>query len=312
MLKRLILPALLLISAAAPGFADDTDAMKSAGATEMARPAGATEESTVKITRGGETIVGTLEMPKGAVKPPVVLLLHGFTGSRDELAIKGTNEGIFSRTARILAERGIASLRIDFTGSGESSGKWEDMTATSEIADGIAAFDWLKTSELVDPTRIHVLGWSLGGLVAAHVAAERPVASATLWAAAADPTYNFAHFIGPEAVEAAIADPDPARVVEMTLPWGIKTKLKTNFFKSLTTVDPVAAITRYKGPLFVIVGTKDIIVTPQPAAGEIFLTYHDGPEKIMILPTDHGFDAVTGPETVDTMAAASLAFIEGK
>ncbi len=312
MLKRLLLPALLFVTAAAPAWADDTAALTAAAASVLARPAGATEESTVKITRGGETIVGTLEVPKGVAKPPVVLLLHGFTGSRDELPIKDTDEGVFSRTARVLAERGVASLRIDFTGSGESSGKWEDVTTGSEIADALAAFDWLKASDLVDPARIHVLGWSLGGLVAAHVAAERPVASATLWAAASNPSFNFAHFLGDAAVGAAISDPDPAKVVEITLPWGAKTRLKTEFFKSLVSADPVAAIAHYKGPLFVIVGTKDTVVTPQPAAGEIFLTYHDGPEKIMILPTDHAFDAFTGPATVDTMAAASLAVIEGK
>ena len=312
MLKRLILPALLLIGAAAPALADDTEAMKTAAASVLAMAPGTTEESTVKITRGDATIVGTLEVPKGVSKPPVVLLLHGFTGSRDELPIKDTNEGVFSRAARILAERGIASLRIDFTGSGESSGKWEDVTATSEIADGLAAFDWLKASDMVDPAKIHVLGWSLGGLVAAHVAAERPVASATLWAPVANPAYNFAHFLGSEAVGAAIDDADPDKVVEILLPWGAKTKLKTAFFKSLTSTDPVGAIGHYTGPLFVIVGTKDTVVTPQPAAGELFLTYHDGPEKIMILPTDHAFDAFTGPATVDTMAAASLAFIEGK
>ncbi len=312
MLKRLILPALLMIGGAAPALADDTEAMKAAATSVLAQAAGATEESTVKITRGGDTIVGTLEMPKGVVKPPVVLLLHGFTGSRDELPIKDTSEGVFSRTARILSERGVASLRIDFTGSGESSGKWEDVTATSEIADALAAFDWLKASDLIDPTRIHVLGWSLGGLVAAHVAAERPVISATLWAPVGNPAYNFAHFLGNDAVEAAIADPDAQKVVEITLPWGAKTRLKTAFFKSLVSTDPIGAIAHYKGPLFVIVGTKDTVVTPQPAAGETFLTYHDGAEKFMILPTDHAFDAFTGPATVDTMAAASLAFIEGK
>ena len=41
-------------------------------------------------------------------------LLHGFTGSRDELAVAGTQEGVFSRTARLgngdsLSKRSICS-----------------------------------------------------------------------------------------------------------------------------------------------------------------------------------------------------------
>jgi len=278
----------------------------------LAAPAGAFEETVVKIGRDGETIVGTLAVPKGAEKPPVVLLLHGFTGTRDELPIAGTKEGVLSRTARLLAERGVASLRIDFTGSGESSGKWEDMTPQGETADALAAFDWLKAQDGVDGDKIHVLGWSLGGLVAAHVAAERPVASATLWAPASNALYNFSHFLGGEAVEKAIASPDPDAVIEMKLPWDATTKLKARFFQSLPTADPVGAIAKYDGPLLVIVGTKDTVVTPQPYAGQVLLDYHDGPEGLMVLPTDHAFDAFTGPDTVDLMAAASLSFIQGK
>ncbi|MBN9016191.1 MAG: alpha/beta fold hydrolase [Rhizobiales bacterium] len=313
MLKRLALSAALLAAAAGLARAEDvTDKLKTSAAEVLARPAADYVESRVEIKRGDATIVGTLTLPKGAEKPPVVLLLHGFTGSRDELPIEGTKEGVFSRTAHILAARGLASLRIDFTGSGESSGKWEDMTPQGEIVDALAAFDWLKTQTNIDPAKIHVLGWSLGGLVAAHVAAERPVVTATLWAPASNALYNFSHFLGSEAVEKAIASSDPDAVIEIKLPWGATTKLKARFFQSLVTVDPIAAISHYSGPLLVIVGTKDTVVTPQPFAGESFLAYHDGPEGLMVLPTDHAFDAFTGPQTVDLMAAASLAFIEGK
>ena len=313
MLKKLALSAAFLAVALGAASAEDVTAkLSDAAKTVLATPAGAFEETVVKISRDGETIVGTLAVPTAAEKPPVVLLLHGFTGTRDELPIAGTKEGVLSRTARLLAERGVASLRIDFTGSGESSGKWEDMTPQGETADALAAFDWLKAQDGIDGDKIHVLGWSLGGLVAAHVAAERPVASATLWAPANNALYNFSHFLGSEAVEKAIASPDPDAVFEIKLPWGATTKLKARFFQSLPTVDPVGAIAKYDGPLLVIVGTKDTVVTPQPYAGQVFLDYHDGPEGLMVLPTDHAFDAFTGPDTVDLMAAASLSFLQGK
>ncbi|MCX5496896.1 alpha/beta fold hydrolase [Kaistia dalseonensis] len=310
MLRKLLLSSFMLIAIVGSAIAEDATArLTEAAKATLARAPGEVVETTVKIARGKETIVGTLALPKGVAKPPVVLLLHGFTGKRDELAIEGTKEGVYSRTARILAERGLASLRIDFVGSGESSGKWEDTTTFSQIADAIAAFDWLKTETDIDPAKIHVIGWSLGGLVASHLAAERPVASATLWAAVANPVFTFGVVLGKEALDKAMAAKDPNELIEGTLPWGAKTTLKAAFFQSLVVTDPVAAIARYDGPLFVIVGTKDTVVTPQPQAGEIFLTYHEGEESLMILPTDHGFDAFTGPATVDLMAAASLDFI---
>ena len=311
MLRKWLLASVMLAAIVAPAAADDVTAkMREASKIALSQPAGSVDQSNVKITRGDETIVGTLALPKGIEKPPVVLLLHGFTGKRDELAVTGTDEGVYSRTARLLAERGIASLRIDFVGSGESSGKWEDTTTFSQIADAVAAFDWLKKQENVDTAKIHVIGWSLGGLVASHLAAERPVASATLWAPVANPAFNFSVVLGQEAVDKALASKDPNELIEGTLPWGAKTSLKVPFYKSLFSTDPVAAIAQYSGPLFVIVGTKDTVVTPQPASGELFLNYHSGEEGLMVLDTDHGFDAFTGPATLDEMVGATLSFIE--
>ncbi|MBN9348951.1 MAG: hypothetical protein J0I48_22580, partial [Devosia sp.] len=144
MLRKWLLASIVLAAIVAPAAADDVTAkMREASKTALAQKAGGVVESNVKIARGDETIVGTLALPKGVEKPPVVLLLHGFTGKRDELAVAGTEEGVYSRTARLLAERGVASLRIDFVGSGDSSGKWEDTTTFSQIADAVAAFDWL-------------------------------------------------------------------------------------------------------------------------------------------------------------------------
>jgi dienelactone hydrolase len=311
MLRKWLLASVMLAAIVAPAAADDVTAkMRDASKIALARPAGETTESTVKIARGDETIVGTLALPKGVEKPPVVLLLHGFTGKRDELEITGTKEGVYSRTARLLAERGLASLRIDFVGSGESSGKWEDTTTFSQIADAVAAFDWLKKQDNVDASKIHVIGWSLGGLVASHLAAARPVDTATLWAPVANPAFSFGVVLGQEAVNKAMASKDPNELIEGTLPWGAKTSLKVPFFKSLFATDPVAAIAQYDGPLLVIVGTKDTVVTPQPAAGQLFLNYHTGEEGLMVLETDHGFDAFTGPATLDEMVGATLSFIE--
>ncbi|WEK50547.1 MAG: alpha/beta fold hydrolase [Candidatus Kaistia colombiensis] len=311
MLRKWLLASVMLAVIVAPAAADDVTAkMREASKIALARPAGAVVESNVKIMGGDETIVGTLALPKGVEKPPVVLLLHGFTGKRDELAIAGTEEGVYSRTARLLAERGIASLRIDFVGSGESSGKWEDTTTFGQIVDAVAAFDWLKQQDNIDAAKIHVIGWSLGGLVASHLAAVRPVDTATLWAPVANPAFSFGVVLGQQAVNKALASKDPNELIEGTLPWGAKTSLKVSFFKSLFATDPVAAIAQYGGPLLVIVGTKDTVVTPQPAAGQLFLDYHNGEAGLMVLDTDHGFDAVAGPATLDEMVGATLSFIE--
>lgn len=95
-------------------------------------------EEVVAFDVQGERVVGTLRLATG--KPqPVILLFPGFGGVRDELQIPSQGKGIFAYIAGSFASLGFSSLRIDFRGSGESDGLFENTTYSSQIADGIAA-----------------------------------------------------------------------------------------------------------------------------------------------------------------------------
>lgn len=265
----------------------------------LATPALAAEVD-VTIETGSGNIIGTLETPEAA-NPPVVLLLHGFTGSRHELPVKDTDEGVFSRTARLLAEAGYASLRIDFRGSGDSDGNWEDTTFSGQIADATAAIDWLKTQSNVDASRLGIIGWSQGGLVAAHAASARPddVDATVLWAPAVFPLHNFEPLVGAETLVNALAA-EPGQAFTFKLPWGAETTLKAAFFHEMATTSTVGAVSDYDGPLKVIVGTRDTVVAPQPALGQVLMTYHNGVESLSVVDSDHVWNAFGGPQTIDT------------
>jgi fermentation-respiration switch protein FrsA (DUF1100 family) len=79
-----------------------------------------------------------------------------------------------------------------------------------------------------------------------------------------------------------------------TLPWGAVITLDRPFFEELYTTDPIAAISGYDGPMQVVVGERDDVVTPQPYYGETYLTHHDGREELVVLDGDHVFDVFTG------------------
>lgn len=271
----------------------------------LATPALAAEE-TVTIDTPLGPVVGTLETPEGA-PAPVVLMFHGFTGSRDELPVANTQEGVFSRTARLLAEQGIASLRIDFRGSGESPGAFADTTFEGQVADGLAALDWLEANPAVDGQRLAVIGWSQGGLVATAVAgrSDKPDAL-VLWAAVADPEESFGGIVGAETLAKGLEAGDAA--IPVTLPWGAVVDLKRGFFEGVTTFDPPAELASYAGPLFVAHGTQDTTVLP--SAVDTFLAAHEGEESKWIAEMDHVFNAFTGPETLDQMVAETVDFLQ--
>lgn len=273
----------------------------------LATPALAAEE-TVTIDTPLGPVIGTLETPEGA-PAPVVLMFHGFTGSRDELPVANTDEGVFSRTARLLAEQGIASLRIDFRGSGESPGAFADTTFEGQVADGLAALDWLEANPAVDGQRLAVLGWSQGGLVATAVAgrSDKPDAL-VLWAAVADPEESFGGIVGAETLAKGLEAGDAA--LPVALPWGATIELKRGFFEGVTTFDPPAELASYAGPLFIAHGTKDTTVLP--TAVDTFLAAHEGEESSWTAEMDHVFNAFTGPETLDQMVGETIGFLKPK
>lgn len=263
-------------------------------------------EEIVRFESSGGEVVGTLSLPEGD-PAPVILLLHGFTGVRDELAVATTDEGVFSRTARLLREAGFASLRIDFRGSGDSSGDFADTTFEGQIADGLAAADWLRADPRVAGDDLGLIGWSQGGLVATAVAGRSGMPKAVaLWAAVATPEAAFRGILGDTVVDAGLAT--GAVPLEITLPWGAMIGLKQPFFEQLATLDPTAEIAAYTGPLFVAQGTLD--TTVPPANADLLIAAHDGAEDVFIAEMDHVFNVFTGPETLDRLAAATIDFFE--
>ena len=96
-------------------------------------------------------LAGILEMPEGT---PVAFAIfaHCFTCGKDFLP--GT------RVSRGLAEKGIATLRIDFAGLGKSSGKFQESSFLTNVDDLLMAADWLKTHHAAPSL---LVGHSLGG-----------------------------------------------------------------------------------------------------------------------------------------------------
>ena len=258
----------------------------------------------VTIPSQGKTMVGTLALPEGE-PAPVVLLFHGFTGTRDELPIPGTEDGVFSRTARLLAEAGYASLRVDFIGSGESEGDFADTTYEGQVADGLAALAFAQGDARVQGDAVHIIGWSQGGLVATAVAGRSDAPEAVaLWAAVADPKATFSGLLGPEVMAKGQSTGTTPMLIK--LPWGAETSLKQGYFDGVATFKPTEEIASYAGPLFVAQGTLDTVVPP--VSQDQLLAAHEGEEVAFTREMDHVFNVFTSPETLDEMVAATISF----
>lgn len=93
---------------------------------------------------------------------PVVILMHGFNSSK--------NMPLLRDIADKLEENGIATVRFDFNGHGQSYGRFEDMTIPNEIEDASKVYEYV--SHLPNVTSISLSGHSQGGVVASMLAGE--------------------------------------------------------------------------------------------------------------------------------------------
>lgn len=118
------------------------------------------------------TLAGTLSLPQGQGPFPAIVLVAG-TGhnTRDETV---WDHRIFQVLADAFARRGIAVLRYDKRGVGESGGDYDAATTADFADDAQAAVDFLKTRDDVDPRHIGMLGHSEGGIIVPMVAARDP------------------------------------------------------------------------------------------------------------------------------------------
>jgi putative redox protein len=138
----------------------------------------------VEFISGEHKLSGLLESPESEVKF-YALFAHCFTCGKDIAAA--------SRISRALVSKGIAVLRFDFTGLGNSDGDFANSNFSSNIQDLIAAADFLRTQ--YQAPRL-LIGHSLGGAavlgVAQHV--EEAMAVVTIGAPsdAAHVAHNFA------------------------------------------------------------------------------------------------------------------------
>ncbi|WP_324718219.1 alpha/beta fold hydrolase [Carboxydochorda subterranea] len=207
----------------------------------------AVKESRVGIPHGDHEIPAVFTEPadpQGAV--PAVLLIHGFASHKDEVG------NFYKRLASQLAAHGVASLRFDFPGSGDSTLPFEVNTVALQVAEARRALEYLASRPSVDPNRMGIVGFSLGGIVAAAVAAgDTAVRALALWSTPGDTPAAFADLYA-RYYQASIR----SDAVEADLGFR-KVHLSRAFFDSLFASFPLHDIAGYQGPLLVIAGEKD-------------------------------------------------------
>ncbi|MEO0428787.1 MAG: alpha/beta fold hydrolase [Pseudomonadota bacterium] len=298
--------AALLGLAALCGFAHNSaQASQIEGCAPPSASSSAAEERELVIGTPDGLIRGTLAGPADAPPKTLAIMLHGYTGSRNEIPV-ARGEGMFARTARAFAELGIATLRIDFIGSGRSDGAWADTRFSTQARDALRAAAALRSELGNEDSRVSVLGYSQGGLVALRAAAtEDAFERIALWNPVMDPMATYSVIFGRETILAAAQSPSsgaPAPVFE-------DTRLRPGFFAELVEADPIGDAAESDASILIVTGQRDPLVKEGAALGEQIRRSRDAETAIIDLDAGHDLGAINDPALLDAVIECTAGFL---
>ena len=207
----------------------------------------------------GEILAGTLHHPEGR---PVgtVISGHCFTCSR--------HTGVLRRICRHLAEAGFLALRFDFSGNGQSHGRFEQSTWTKQIAEMASAVAWMQKQ---GSDWIGLAGHSLGAAIALLTAQRQAAVSAVCRIAGRVSAGRPMYFLTPLQQKELIA----AGQVAFTSR-GRQLSLNRDFFEDAGRHDLTEATRSLRLPMLVVHGDRDEIIP----VSEAHLSKAANPERV--------------------------------
>jgi pimeloyl-ACP methyl ester carboxylesterase len=238
-------------------------------------------EENVRIP-GDPPLYGTLTRPDSEGPVPGVVIASGSGPLDRDSNHRRARFDVARQLAHALADAGLASLRYDKRGVGESPGDWRAAGLSDNVDDLGRARDTLAGASGVDAGRILVAGHSEGAVLAAALAARGvPVAGAVLLSMSAVPGEELLRWQARQ-IEPTLAAPvrfllrlfrtdlekrvtaNHARLKATTTDVARigGARLNARWFREFMAHDPRDDLRRITAPVLALTGAKDLQVDP--------------------------------------------------
>lgn len=240
----------------------------------------------------GLNLAALFDEPASPGPHPLVILLHGYTGWKEERHIE--------TLASELALAGIAAIRFDAPGSGGSEGTWaEHYRVTNYLDDVLDVIAFAKANLSIDPARIAIWGHSLGGMVAILAAIRHP--ELLLAISGSEP-----------ASRDKILKPEQEAELRATGQFTHHSKrfgdihFPQAFYDDRNSFNVVAEVADLKLPLLLISGDNDTNVSPK-SIKRLFEAAPE-PKQLKEYPTDHFYKK--DPEMLKRITTDTVEFFK--
>lgn len=229
------------------------------------------------IDSDGIRLHAKLDMPEGykeGDKCPLVIVIHGLTGHMEEPHIKGAAETFNSL--------GMAALRAEMYGHGNSEGKFEEHNLFKWLNNFMSVMKYARSLDFV--TDMYVCGHSQGGLTAMLAAGMYPN------------IFRAAIILSPASTIPALAregklfteDFDPCNIPDEIYVSDTE-KVTGDYIRAMQLIDADDAIRRFKKPVLIVHGDEDEAI-PVECSIELKDKYDDA-ELIVIEHDDHCYNS---------------------
>ncbi len=235
----------------------------------------------------GEMLAGLLELPERVDKiSSFALFAHCFTCGKDIAAA--------SRISRALAAKGIAVLRFDFTGLGNSDGDFANTNFSSNIEDLVQAAKALEAQYQAPQI---LIGHSLGGAAVLGATAKLDSIKAVVTIGAPATAQHVAHLFKEKSAQIQAQG-------EAVVALGVREfSIKRQFLDDIDQYSSTEKIRDLRAALLVFHSPLDTIV-PIDEAGRIFQAARHPKSFISLDKADHLLSKAVDAEYVATTIAS--------
>ena len=216
------------------------------------------EKKTAILSKRGTEISAVICAPRKIGNYPLVMMLHGFKGDKE-------STGRFTWLAQTLANRGIASVRFDFAGCGESKEPFTSYRMSLALDDVESVYQYMLDQYKVDPKKVALVGHSMGGRTCMLFAERHPeIQNVGLLAPAISEGFKgLEDFLGgEEKVKEILELTKTEKSIHASLSNGMTLDIGAGYFEDMFAYNPLESMSKYTGNLIYLQGTDDVLVPP--------------------------------------------------
>ncbi len=214
---------------------------------------------------------------------PAIVMCHGTGSHKDEVG------DLYKNLASKLLEVGIASIRMDYAGRGDSKALGKDLTYLGEVDDTKKCYEYLCNTGYINKDKVGIIGFSQGARVMAGVLHDIPTLEyAVSWSGACHNGTGVFQDIFDAYYEEAKRN---GYAVE-PITWGPNIVYSKEWFDEIKDTRPLDYMHAYNGPILAIDGVDDEQVPCSHVIDIISNSTNKNTKAILLPNADHIYNVL--------------------